>query len=213
MNHNVNVVTILGAAGKILLAPVLLCVFLIARLFQFFLKICGPVVTFVCVLSSVVVTLGAVAQILLYVQGRGISIWGIFLSVLIAVGLAIVPAVGVGMVMFVLEGLCTFILRLYKPAMEKIYITSEKKPDYRWADYEWDNKAPNVHLGAKEEGERKIHYFKGIHDKEELRKRFYALMRIYRPENEFGEDEVTKSIVDEFDYLKGRLPEKEEHVP
>ena len=38
-------------------------------------------------------------------------------------------------------------------------------------------------------------------------------MRIYRPENEFGEDEVTKSIVDEFDYLKGRLPEKEEHVP
>ena len=47
---------------------------------------------------------------------------------------------------------------------------------------------------------------------EELEKRLSGLLRIYRPEKEFAEDALTRSILDEFEYLKGRLPEKAKDV-
>ena len=51
-----------------------------------------------------------------------------------------------------------------------------------------------------------------LKDKEELEKRLSGLLRIYRPEKEFAEDALTRSILDEFEYLKGRLPEKAKDV-
>lgn len=201
---------ILKTAWKVILSPFLLCVFLAARLIQFFLKICGAVVTFVCILAAVVLTIGAVAEIILQVQGRGPGIGAVVVCVIIAAGLAYIPAAGVGAVMVVLEGLCGWILRMYRPALKKVHI-SMKKPDYQWADYEWDNyKVPGTLIGNNH-GERKIHYFKGAHTREELKKRYIALLRIYQPDNEFGEDEITRSIMDEFDYLNKILPSSEEN--
>ena len=56
------------------------------------------------------------------------------------------------------------------------------------------------------ESERKIHYFKGIRSQEELKRRAWALLKIYQPDNRFGEDEITRSIMAEYDYLKKKLP-------
>lgn len=44
---------------KILLAVPLTVIFILIRCVQFFLKLCGPVVSFVCILSSVVVSWSA----------------------------------------------------------------------------------------------------------------------------------------------------------
>lgn len=88
----------------------------------------------------------------------------------------------------------------------------EEKKDYHLAECEWDEKTPDAPWKNKEECERRIHYFKGVKDKEELEKRLSGLLRIYRPEKEFAEDALTRSILDEFEYLKGRLPEKAKDV-
>lgn len=95
---------ILKTIGKVIAAPVFLCVFLLARCFQFFLKVCGAVVTFVCILAAVVLTIGIVTQIALQMQGRGPGIAAIIISVFVAAVLAYVPGAGVGAVMVVLEG-------------------------------------------------------------------------------------------------------------
>ena len=94
---------------------------------------------------------------------------------------------------------------------EKMNLEEEKK-DYHLAECEWDEKTPDAPWKNKEECERRIHYFKGVKDKEELEKRLSGLLRIYRPEKEFAEDALTRSILDEFEYLKGRLPEKAKDV-
>lgn len=129
----------------------------------------------------------------------------------LAAALMVVPAAGVGVVIVVLEGICNGIYRMYRPAMEKMNLEEEKK-DYHLAECEWDEKTPDAPWKNKEECERRIHYFKGVKDKEELEKRLSGLLRIYRPEKEFAEDALTRSILDEFEYLKGRLPEKEKDV-
>ena len=178
---------ILKTAGKVIAAPVLFCVFLLARCFQFFLKVCGAVVTFVCILAAVVLTIGVVAQIALQMQGRGPGIAAIIISVL--------------------EGICSWIMKFYKTALESVHIV-HKKTGYKWADYDWDsNKVYNsVRNSAIGESERRIHYFKGIHTQEELKRRAWALLKIYQPDNRFGEDEITRSIMAEYDYLKKKLP-------
>lgn len=202
---------ILKTVCKVIAAPVLACVFLAARCFQFFLKVCGAVVTFVCILAAVVLTLGIVAQIVLQMEGRGPGIPAIIVCVLIAAVLAYVPGAGVGAVMVVLEGICGWIMKLYGAALGRVNIV-HKKTGYKWADYEWDsnkvynNVYKNVINPGNGEGERKIHYFKGIRTQEELKRRTSALLKIYQPDNKFGEDEITRSIMDEYDYLKRRLP-------
>ncbi len=151
---------ILKTAGKVIAAPVLFCVFLLARCFQFFLKVCGAVVTFVCILAAVVLTIGVVAQIALQMQGRGPGIAAIIISVLVAAVLAYVPGAGVGAVMVVLEGICSWIMKFINSAGERTYCA--QKTGYKWADYDWDsNKVYNsVRNSAIGESERRIHYFK-----------------------------------------------------
>ena len=198
---------ILKTIGKVIAAPVFLCVFLLARCFQFFLKVCGAVVTFVCILAAVVLTIGIVTQIALQMQGRGPGIAAIIISVFVAAVLAYVPGAGVGAVMVVLEGICSWIMKFYKAALESVHI-DHKKTGYKWADYDWDsNKVYNsVRNSTVGESERKIHYFKGIRTQEELKRRAWALLKIYQPDNRFGEDEITRSIMAEYDYLKKKLP-------
>lgn len=118
---------ILKTAGKVIAAPVLFCVFLLARCFQFFLKVCGAVVTFVCILAAVVLTIGVVAQIALQMQGRGPGIAAIIISVLVAAVLAYVPGAGVGAVMVVLEGICSWIMKFYKTALESVHIVHKRQ--------------------------------------------------------------------------------------
>ena len=127
--------------------------------------------------------------------------------VLIAAVLAYVPGAGVGAVMVVLEGICSWIMKFYKTALESVNIV-HKKTGYKWADYDWDsNKVYNsVRNSTIGESERKIHYFKGIRSQEELKRRAWALLKIYQPDNRFGEDEITRSIMAEYDYLKKKLP-------
>ena len=109
--------------------------------------------------------------------------------------------------MVVLEGICSWIMKFYKTALESVNIV-HKKTGYKWADYDWDsNKVYNsVRNSTIGESERKIHYFKGIRSQEELKRRAWALLKIYQPDNRFGEDEITRSIMAEYDYLKKKLP-------
>lgn len=198
---------VLKAAGKIIAAPVLFCIFLLARLFQFFLKVFGAVVTFVCILAAVVLTLGAVTQIVLQMEGRGPGIPAIIICIVIAAVLAYVPGAGAGAVMVVLEGICGWIMKFYGAALDKVHINL-KNSGYKWADYEWDsNKVYNSVINpGNSEGERRIHYFKGIRTQEELKRRAWALLKIYQPDNKFAEDEITRSIMAEYEYLKRKLP-------
>ena len=47
---------------------------------------------------------------------------------------------------------------------------------------------------------------------EELKKRYTALLRLYRPDSAFGEDEITRSIMEEYDYLKNRFSQEEQEM-
>ena len=126
-----------------------------------------------------------------------------------AAALMVVPAAGAWSGNRSVRGICNGIYRMYRPAMEKMNLEEEKK-DYHLAECEWDEKTPDTRWKNKEECERRIHYFKGVKDKEELEKRLSGLLRIYR-RKEFAEDALTRSIFDEFEYLKGRL-EKDEDI-
>ena len=42
---------------------------------------------------------------------------------------------------------------------------------------------------------------------EELDKRYSALLRIYHPDDEREEDEITRGIVEEYQYLKNKFEE------
>ena len=55
---------------KVILAVPLFCLFILIRLLQYFLKICGTVVSFVCVVASVVVVLGVLVELVLEMEGR-----------------------------------------------------------------------------------------------------------------------------------------------
>ena len=97
---------------KILLAVPLTVIFILIRCVQFFLKLCGR--CFVCLhLSSVVVSLGVLIEIILQIQGKGPGIAPVFLTMALAGGLAYVPVAGVGMVMVVLEAVCQLDMEVY----------------------------------------------------------------------------------------------------
>ena len=60
-----------------------------------------------------------------------------------------------------------------------------------------------------EEGDSGSHYFKGLKTAEELDKRYAALLRIYHPDNQQEEDEITRGIVEEYQYLRNKFTENE----
>lgn len=188
---------------KIILAIPLVLLFILIRCIQFFLKVCGPVVSFVCILSAVMVSLGALAEIVLELEGRGPGIPPIIITLCIAGGLAYVPAAGVAMVMVVLEAACSWIWKFYM-GNSGTWRAFYKRPDYQWSAFDGGYKGKDT-----DDSEFHIHYFKGIKSLEELKKRYYALLRIYHPDNAFGEDEITRSIMEEYDYLKHRFIEEE----
>lgn len=192
---------------KVILAVPLFCVFILIRFLQYFLKICGTVVSFVCVVSSVVVGLGVLVEIVLEMEGRGPGFFGILLTICVSGALAYVPAAGVGMAMLVLEAACKWIWKFYL-GDSKTFRAFYKRPDYQWSAFEGGYKGKDT-----DESEFKIHYFKGIKNTKELKKRYYALLRIYHPDNAFGEDEITRSIMEEYDYLKNKFSLEEEQDP
>ena len=192
---------------KVILAVPLFCLFILIRLLQYFLKICGTVVSFVCVVASVVVVLGVLVELVLEMEGRGPGFLGILLTVCVAGALAYVPAAGVGMAMVVLEAACKGIWKFYL-GDSKTFKAYYKRPDYQWSAFAGGYKGKDT-----DESEFKIHYFKGIKSSRELKRRYYSLLRIYHPDNAFGEDEITRSIMEEYDYLKNKFADEEEQKP
>ena len=190
-------------AVKIFLAIPFLLIFILIRCLQFFLKMCGPVVSFVCILSSVMVSLGVLVEVLLQFKGRGPGVPAVILTLCAAGGLAYIPVVGVHMVMVIMEAACSWIWKFYM-GNSRNWQAFYKRPDYQWSAFAGGYKGKDP-----EDSEFEIHYFKGIKSREELKKRYYALLRIYHPDNAFGEDEITRSIMEEYDYLKNKFPEEE----
>ena len=156
---------------KILLAVPLIGVFILIRGIQFFLKLCGPVVSFVCIVSAVMVSIGAV-----------------------------------GMAMVILEAVCSWIWKFYMGNSDSL------KAFYRRPDYKWSTFSEEDRNGEGRDSEVRLHYFKGVKNLEELKKRYRALLRIYRPVKGFGEDEITRGIVKEYHYLKEKFLEENKNI-
>lgn len=188
---------------KIVLAIPLAAIFIVVRGIQFFLKMCGAVVSFACVVSAVMLSIGVLVEIVLQINGNGPGIPAIILTMAVAGGLAYIPAAGVAMVMVVLEAVCSWIWKWYMGNSDN-WKAFYKRPDYQWSAFEGGYKGKDT-----DDTEFHIHYFKGIKSQEELKKRYYALLRIYHPDNNFGEDEITRSIMEEYDYLKNKFPKEE----
>ena len=188
---------------KVVLAIPLTVVFIVIRGIQFFLKMCGAVVSFVCIVSAVMLSIGVLVEIVLQINGNGPGIPAIILTMAVAGGLAYIPAAGVAMVMVVLEAVCSWIWKWYMGNSDN-WKAFYKRPDYQWSAFEGGYKGKDT-----DDTEFHIHYFKGIKSQEELKKRYYALLRIYHPDNSFGEDEITRSIMEEYDYLKYKFPKEE----
>ena len=189
---------------KIVLAIPLAAIFIVVRGIQFFLKMCGAVVSFACIVSAVMLSIGVLVEIVLQINGNGPGIPAIILTMAVAGGgLAYIPAAGVAMVMVVLEAVCSWIWKWYMGNSDN-WKAFYKRPDYQWSAFEGGYKGKDT-----DDTEFHIHYFKGIKSQEELKKRYYALLRIYHPDNNFVEDEITRSIMEEYDYLKNKFPKEE----
>lgn len=188
---------------KVVLAIPLTVVFIVIRGIQFFLKMCGAVVSFACIVSAVMLSIGVLVEIVLQINGNGPGIPAIILTMAAAGGLAYIPATGVAMVMVVLEAVCSWIWKWYMGNSDN-WKAFYKRQDYQWSAFEGGYKGKDT-----DDTEFHIHYFKGIKSQEELKKRYYALLRIYHPDNNFGEDEITRSIMEEYDYLKNKFPKEE----
>ena len=179
---------------KVVLAIPLTVVFIVIRGIQFFLKMCGAVVSFACIVSAVMLSIGVLVEIVLQINGNGPGIPAIILTMAVAGGLAYIPAAGVAMVMVVLEAVCSWIWKWYMGNSDN-WKAFYKRPDYQWSAFEGGYKGKDT-----DDTEFHIHYFKGIKSQEELKKRYYALLRIYHPDNNFGEDDMTRRIMEEFAY-------------
>ena len=186
---------------KVIFAIPAAAVFILIRCIQYFLKISGTVVSFVCILSSVVVSLAALVEVALQIQGNGPGIAAIVLTLCVAGGLIYVPVAGVGLVMVVLEAACSWIWRFYMGS-SKTGKAFYKRPDFQWSAFDSGYKGKDT-----EENDAGGHYFKGLKTEEELDKRYFALLRIYHPDDEQEEDEITRGIVEEYQYLKNKFTE------
>lgn len=186
---------------KAVLVIPLTAAFILIRCIQYFLKLSGTVVSFVCMLSSVVVALAALMEMVLQVQGKGPGTAAIVLTICIAGALIYVPVAGVGLVMVVLEAACSWIWRFYM-GNSKNWKAFYKRPDFQWSAFDSGYRGK-----AAEDNETGGHYFKGLRTVEELDKRYSALLRIYHPDEEQEEDEITRGIVEEYQYLKNKFEE------
>lgn len=193
-----DVQKILKVLVKIICAPIALILFGLFRIFQFFIGISGIAVTFVCLLTSVVLTIGVFVQIFAQIKGQGFGIAPIMIMAILAGALAYVPAVGVRAVLEIAETFCGWIWKLYFGS-EKPFHRFYRRKEHKWADF-----AEELFKRGSD-NEKTIYYFKGVESQDELKKRYYALLKIYHPDNNFGEDEITRNIMDEYDYLKNRL--------
>ena len=149
---------------KVIFAIPAAAVFILIRCIQYFLKISGTVVSFVCILSSVVVSLAALVEVALQIQGNGPGIAAIVLTLCVAGGLIYVPVAGVGLVMVVLEAACSWIWRFYMGS-SKTWKAFYKRPDFQWSAFDSGYKGKDT-----EENDTGGHYFKGLKTEEELDK-------------------------------------------
>ena len=186
---------------KVILAIPLAVAFILIRCIQYFLKISGTVVSFVCMLSSVVVALAALMEVVLQIQGNGPGVAAIVLTICVSGALIYVPVAGVGLVMVILEAACSWIWRFYM-GNSKNWKAFYKRPDFQWSAFDSGYRGKDT-----EETESGSYYFKGLRTVEELDKRYGALLRIYHPDDEQEEDEITRGIVEEYQYLKQRFTE------
>ena len=198
-----RILEILLTIVKVILAVPLAAAFLLIRCVQYFLKISGTVVSFVCMLCSVVVSLAALAEIVLQLQGRGPGFAAVVLTICAAGALIYVPVAGVGLVMVVLEAACSWIWRFYM-GKSKTWKAFYKRPDFQWSAFDSGYKKHDL-----EEADSGSHYFKGLKTAEELDKRYAALLRIYHPDDEQEEDEITRGIVEEYQYLRNKFTKNE----
>ena len=141
---------------KVVLAIPLTVVFIVIRGIQFFLKMCGTVVSFVCIVSAVMLSIGVLVEIVLQINGNGPGIPAIILTMAVAGGLAYIPAAGVAMVMVVLEAVCSWIWKWYMGNSDN-WKAFYKRPDYQWSAFEGGYKGKDT-----DDTEFHIHYFKGI---------------------------------------------------
>ena len=124
---------------KVVLAIPLTAIFIVIRGIQFFLKMCGAVVSFVCIVSAVMLSIGVLVEIVLQINGNGPGIPAIILTMAVAGGLAYIPAAGVAMVMVVLEAVCSWTWKWYMGNSDN-WKAFYKRPDYQWSAFEADIK-------------------------------------------------------------------------
>ncbi len=198
-----RILKILWTVLKVILAIPLAAAFILIRCVQYFFKISGTVVSFVCILSSAVVLLAALVEVALQVRGNGPGVAAIVLTICVAGGLIYVPVAGVGLVMVVLEAACSWIWRFYM-GNSKTWKAFYKRPDFQWSTFDGGYKGRDP-----EENDTGGRYFKGLKTVEELDKRYSALLRIYHPDDQEEEDEITRGIVEEYRYLKDKFTENE----
>ena len=103
--------------------------------------------------------------------------------------------------MVILEAACSWIWRFYM-GNSKNWKAFYKRPDFQWSAFDSGYRGKDT-----EETESGSYYFKGLRTVEELDKRYGALLRIYHPDDEQEEDEITRGIVEEYQYLKQRFTE------
>ena len=136
-------------------------------------------------------------------EGNGPGVAAIVLTICISGALIYVPVAGVGLVMVVLEAACSWIWRFYMGS-SKNWKGFYKRPDFQWSAFDSGYRGKDA-----EETEPGSHYFKGLKTVEELEKRYSALLRIYHPDDEQEQDEVTRGIVEEYQYLRNKFTENE----
>lgn len=140
-------------------------------------------------------------EVVLQIQGNGPGVAAIVLTICVSGALIYVPVAGVGLVMVILEAACSWIWRFYM-GNSKNWKAFYKRPDFQWSAFDSGYRGKDT-----EETESGSHYFKGLRTVEELDKRYGALLRIYHPDDEQEEDEITRGIVEEYQYLKQRFTE------
>jgi len=87
---------------------------------------------------------------------------------------------------------------------EKLYRTSNYNSDFAKKHTEWGGTASQQKTeeaaGGKFDGINSM-YFAGINDKESLKKRYHDLMKIYHPDNQNGNTQISKQIQEEYEEL------------
>lgn len=87
---------------------------------------------------------------------------------------------------------------------EKLYRTSKYNRDYAKNSCNSDEFGNDEKVDNKKENE-KIVYFTGVDSIESLKKRYHDLLKIYHPDNQNGDERISKKIQEEYDFLMEKL--------